>query len=37
MTDADRLTDFLFHSLGKAYCDDCLSRELACPKGMFSN
>ncbi len=28
MTDAERLTDFLFRALGKAYCDDCLSEEL---------
>ncbi len=31
MTDAERLTDFLFRSLGKGYCDDCLSRELGIP------
>ncbi len=32
MTDADRLTDFLFRSLGKAYCDDCLSDLLGIPR-----
>jgi hypothetical protein len=28
MTEAERLTDFLFHARGRAYCDDCLSQEL---------
>ncbi len=32
MTDADRLTDFLFRSLGNAYCDDCLSDLLGIPR-----
>jgi hypothetical protein len=32
MTDVDRLTEFLFRSLGKAYCDECLSSELGIPQ-----
>ena len=28
MTDADRLTNFLFRAYGKSYCDVCLAKEL---------
>ncbi|HEX2554285.1 MAG TPA: hypothetical protein VHL98_11320 [Microvirga sp.] len=31
MTDADRIADFLFRAAGTAYCDECLSQELAIP------
>jgi hypothetical protein len=31
MGDSEQLTSFLCRNFGKAYCDECLSRELAMP------